>query len=730
MIRFQWDEGMSVGVESIDQDHRRIIDIINQLSEAFEKGSGREVVAGLFDRLEEYASTHFAREERLMEEAGFPGLQEHAAQHKSFAGKIPELRDMLLEAAFPSVALETNLFLYRWLVGHILSDDMAYTQLLYEEGLADKGSEERSAVARFSWFLGRKISLGKRVVLTMLIPVIGMFMLIWFILLQNISEYRQVQGLLSMGELSTGISSVVHQLQKERGLSAGYVGSDYESFGSELTAHRQETDRSIAEFQRKLDRLPEELIRRFVLHQYDGLELRVSDIRKQVDRKEIKLEDVVGHYSSAVSDLLGTIVRASHSEIPGKLRDSLSTLTALMNMKEQVGLERAYGTFVIERDGYPFFELQEISKLIGLQKAYMDVYSLHATKLQQRRLEKMYASDIQGHVQQVEAVLFNGARSGTEGNGLTGGQWFGLLSKKMDMLEELAWQVVGDIHIEAGSISSELKGRISLVVGSLTLVIAVAIMFSLMVSRSIISPIRQLTEAMVNLSRGDKSVRFNGRFGDDEIGKMVAAYEYCRRALLQLSVSSNISITQRDIDLLHSTHEKNAYKKLASSDSLTGAVNRRKFEEIATIEIERSGRYGGKVSLMMLDIDHFKQINDTHGHAAGDLVLKCLTVECQRIIRDFDTYARIGGEEFAILMPETSLARAADVAERIVSSVRTMEIAVDRESLRITVSAGVAELQDEQRLDDLLRQADEALYQAKESGRDRVVLSPQSTPDA
>jgi two-component system cell cycle response regulator len=102
MIRFQWDEGMSVGVESIDQDHRRIIDIINQLSEAFEKGSGREVVVGLFDRLEEYASTHFAREERLMEEAGFPGLQEHAAQHKSFAGKIPELRDMLLEAASPS----------------------------------------------------------------------------------------------------------------------------------------------------------------------------------------------------------------------------------------------------------------------------------------------------------------------------------------------------------------------------------------------------------------------------------------------------------------------------------------------------------------------------------------------------------------------------------------------------------------------------------------------------
>lgn len=163
-------------------------------------------------------------------------------------------------------------------------------------------------------------------------------------------------------------------------------------------------------------------------------------------------------------------------------------------------------------------------------------------------------------------------------------------------------------------------------------------------------------------------------------------------------------------------------ERRAYYDYLTGLANRRYFLEQAESELSRVLRYGGELSVVMLDIDHFKLVNDTHGHKTGDLVLKRLSDICRITLRDVDVIGRIGGEEFAILLPETSVKQAEEAAERLRVAIDNSRLALDGGlPLHFTVSLGVTALcERDVNIDTLLNQADQALYQAKNNGRNQV----------
>ncbi|MCE9579661.1 MAG: GGDEF domain-containing protein [Deltaproteobacteria bacterium] len=164
------------------------------------------------------------------------------------------------------------------------------------------------------------------------------------------------------------------------------------------------------------------------------------------------------------------------------------------------------------------------------------------------------------------------------------------------------------------------------------------------------------------------------------------------------------------------------YERLASIDALTGLTNRRRFVELAERELARARRYDAEVALVLIDLDHFKLVNDQHGHVAGDAVLANTAAVLARELRDLDVIARHGGEEFAILLPQTSAAGAIEVAERARRRLADTVVVVAGADIRITASMGVAAIRGPgaTSLDELLRRADAALYRAKEHGRDRV----------
>lgn len=163
---------------------------------------------------------------------------------------------------------------------------------------------------------------------------------------------------------------------------------------------------------------------------------------------------------------------------------------------------------------------------------------------------------------------------------------------------------------------------------------------------------------------------------------------------------------------------------LASIDPLTKAMTRRQFFNIAEAEFQRYVRYHRKHSVLVMDADRFKDINDTYGHHAGDYVLRSLSLVVLEQKRAQDTFGRLGGEEFALLLPETNLKQAMIVAERIQKTWAQTPCVVDDHVIHSTISVGAAEVTAEDTsFDDLLRRADQMMYKAKESGRNRVVAA-------
>lgn len=168
----------------------------------------------------------------------------------------------------------------------------------------------------------------------------------------------------------------------------------------------------------------------------------------------------------------------------------------------------------------------------------------------------------------------------------------------------------------------------------------------------------------------------------------------------------------------------------AATDSLTGAMSRRSFYEQANREVIRANRHGQKLSCALLDIDHFKSINDRYGHGVGDLVLKHAASAWRSTLRRSDYLGRVGGEEFAVVLPETSLRSAFDAASRLRMALEAAPIEVSGEKITVTASIGVAEhMNGEPSVDALLRNADTAMYSAKAGGRNRVVCHFEGDPN-
>jgi diguanylate cyclase (GGDEF)-like protein len=180
-------------------------------------------------------------------------------------------------------------------------------------------------------------------------------------------------------------------------------------------------------------------------------------------------------------------------------------------------------------------------------------------------------------------------------------------------------------------------------------------------------------------------------------------------------------IAQYTSELLH----------LATTDALTGLANRRSFMERAALDLENAARHQRPLSLLALDIDHFKRINDTYGHAAGDQVLAALAHSLTEQLRGIDAIGRLGGEEFAVLLPETSVEGATQIAERLRKAIGRLRIRSGDTVIAITASLGVAVAPEgATTMAETLAAADAALYRAKATGRNRVIVGDVLVPES
>ena len=224
-------------------------------------------------------------------------------------------------------------------------------------------------------------------------------------------------------------------------------------------------------------------------------------------------------------------------------------------------------------------------------------------------------------------------------------------------------------------------------------------------------------------------ILLTARSGRDDIvkGLNLGADDYVTKPFRHDELLARMGVGARILELEKRLSESLAREEaLATRDGLTGLPNRRALSDVARVELSRAARARTSVGLIVMDLDHFKRINDEFGHAAGDKALQQVAEVLQKSKRDYDYTGRWGGEEFLVVLPGTSLSQAAMVAERIRTSIQAVRLDLGRpEPVELRASLGVTcapPVSPPVELDDLLRQADAALYRAKREGRNRVRL--------
>lgn len=288
-----------------------------------------------------------------------------------------------------------------------------------------------------------------------------------------------------------------------------------------------------------------------------------------------------------------------------------------------------------------------------------------------------------------------------------------------------------DFGIFAFQPKSEIDGLVASVRQSSLLILAVAIIFIFGLAAWMFFmlglPLNKLTNHIRKISDGNMDVeQIHVGHRKDEIGTLSQAFNLMHSTILRQLKELEAHRNMLEQEVKDRTKELElANKKLdliSRTDELTGLPNRRDMNETIANEIGRSQRTHKPFSFIFIDIDHFKSINDTYGHACGDVVLKSVAQTVRSLLRKYDVFARYGGEEFLTLLPETDLEGAAVVAERFRKKIERMTVHYGDYSINVTVTLGVAKFDERLGADRSIQQADKALYQGKEGGRNQVVI--------
>jgi diguanylate cyclase (GGDEF)-like protein len=237
---------------------------------------------------------------------------------------------------------------------------------------------------------------------------------------------------------------------------------------------------------------------------------------------------------------------------------------------------------------------------------------------------------------------------------------------------------------------------------------------------NLIDHISQITEGNLNIEE------FKAKSSQDEIGRLAKVFNQMHATIKRQIQELNEHRELLEKEVKERTYElEQANKKLdliSRTDELTQLPNRRDMHRTIEKEVDRAKRFRKAFSVIFIDIDHFKDVNDTYGHAAGDAVLKSVASTIRSLLRKYDVLARYGGEEFLTLLPETELGDAAHVAERFRKNIENQTIFFGGQEIKVTITLGVAQFDSSQGAEKCIQLADKALYEGKEHGRNKVIL--------
>ncbi|HZG21200.1 MAG TPA: GGDEF domain-containing protein [Herbaspirillum sp.] len=400
-----------------------------------------------------------------------------------------------------------------------------------------------------------------------------------------------------------------------------------------------------------------------------------------------------------------------------RLRDGLSAVRATASLREYAGQvgSRFVAPLITHRQLVQD-EVIEIGRLYGRIELLRGVIAAQLAGYAGRpefaaaveRVDKEY---FDSGFQFLDFLLQIGLHSSSYG--VTPADLYKFYVPQMQSITDLRDLLLADLMRQAEQNNTRARSLLVLVVGLTLLACLFFQLLVVLIRRRVVQPLVRATDLVAGLVEGKLEQEIPETRHRDEIAGMMRALRVLKQRMRErtsLAAEREALITQLQTS--------------SNTDFLTGILNRRAFFAQAAQQMAVAERYGRPLAVLLFDIDHFKRINDTHGHQAGDLVLRGAAQTAAALLRKVDVLARYGGEEFIILLPESGLEQAGSVAEKLRAVLALTEFDSEQgQRIRFTASFGVAALQGGEGLDEMIRRADLALYRAKRSGRNRVELA-------
>ena len=705
MEKIQWRSELNTGIDKVDEDHRYLIELTNDLIQAIDKDVTKEELLSIFDELESYTVYHFNREEAYLHEENIhlpetlKYIKHHKAQHRYFINRLPELKERLMKSDEKSVAYDTVEFLLEWLLDHIIKEDLRINQFLEQEKLAQK---KLSLPMRIIISIKKYTNLQQRFFIIFAIPIFFLVLQSAFVSHKAYTKYLEREKIQNITKSIIRINSSITQLQKERGLSSAYISSGYTHFKRELELQRHYTSEAI-----KRNFSSKEIVEHYIDIE-KGLSTlkRLPKIREEIDKKILSKDESIRYYTNFISILIDIIKKISYLPFNTVDKHTYSPLILLMNLNEIHGLIRNEGMSCLETGEH---NCPHLEALFVRKKAYEEAFDRIATKEMQEALQEIKLKPITQSVCQLRNAILDQDISGHQ----AAQKWFSLTSKWIDTYNEIIQKSLEKINRNA-LVEKEAFATIIQRIWIILIIMIVFISISIyLLKESIIHPLEEITKALHRLSSGDKSIFFTTLTYKDAISRMERAYNQLRNSLIKADYANILMYLQKK--------KTQTYAKLSDEDALTGINNRRAFMRQLELITHEATLNNTPVSLCILDIDHFKRINDTYGHDTGDVLLKAFAHNVHISLRQGDIFARIGGEEFALLLPHTPYKTGCKVAQRIIETIASLRFEDIDPNLHMTVSIGMAAYSPGMDIKAFLHEADQKLYQAKREGRNRVV---------
>lgn len=486
-------------------------------------------------------------------------------------------------------------------------------------------------------------------------------------------------------------SSLIHYLQRERGASASYIASSLKDFDT-IKKMRSDSNAALeALFNNPL--ATEHRLARLGLA---DLRVKLMEVRNDVEHRSTEWRRLRDAYTASINTLLGAVSYEILYEVD-TFSPKLDVIAELALAREALGLLRATVNSVRGQASRNTSDLIYIASELTLYRHHIDVVRAHFAESEMKSLHS--AIDTPDHAWVMEAINRVLSKYETPVALQDGEEWWGRSTKVIDALKTIEESLFDKLTRETTDKVSTQKTVMLWMYGGTSVMLLVLVTFVTISITRMMRDLRELSTALNQIvEKENYAIRLKDRGGRDELSH---AFQLFNRLL---------EFTDRLI------REK---ETLASMDALTGVMNRRAFLKYAQREITRATRYGHHLSLVFLDIDHFKHVNDTYGHSAGDEVIKTFVDTVRKRIRDTDLISRWGGEEFIVMAPETGIEGVRNFAE----SVREWVAAAEFPGVgHLTCSLGVAQWNPGETFEVLCSRADVALYEAKKMGRNRVCV--------